>query len=128
MYLDVSNVRPDFSVQREQTNAASVQKECTRMNQEWGHANLVQKERSLVKAVASLKESACLFVDMGHIVPQDLFLAWNAKETLLVEPLQSMDLKNASTALQIIIHSSPVHRTSLNVGRCAHLERTLILD
>lgn len=128
MYLDVSNVQPDFLVRKEQTNVASVQKECTRMNQEWGHANLVQKERSRVKAVASLKESACLFVDMGHIVPQDLFLAWNAKETLLAEPLQSMDSKNASTALQIIIHSNPVHRTSLNVERCAHRERTLILD
>ena len=88
MYLDVSNVQPDFLVRKEQTNVASVQKECTRMNPEWGHANLAQKERSLVKAVASQKESVYLFVDMAHIVHQDLFLAWNAKETRLVEPLQ----------------------------------------
>jgi hypothetical protein len=128
MFLDALNVQQDFSVLREPINVLNARKVCTKMNQGKDFANLVQKVRLPAKVVVNLLANACQFVVMELTAHQALFLVWNARETLLVECLQSMASKSVSTAHLNTTPSSPGHKMWHNVGKCVHLVHILTQD
>ena len=97
--------------QKKQVNVLNVQKEHTKMNQEWDLANNAQKEHSPVKVAASPSENVCPFVVMVLTVLQDLFLVLSAKEIPLAVFHQLMDLKNVSIVQPTITPSNLEHRT-----------------
>ena len=127
MYQDALSAQQGSLELRKQANVLNVQRELTKMNQEWDPAKLVQKEHLLVKAVVSPSENVYQFAVMVLTALQALFHVWSARGTRSVVCHQLTDLKNASIAQPTIIRSSQEHKTLDNVEKCAHLEHILIL-